>query len=358
MRSHPRPGTGELGGRALLEHARPHEVLGVDLGSVQMHPGRTVRDHLALVGHGVPGASDRIADLAAALGIDHYADRRPNALSTGMRRAVALVAALACDPAVLLLDEPMNGLEIEKARIVRTLLREHAERGGTVLLSSHILAGAELLADRVVLIEGGGVRADTTLDEFVLSRGGGGVQVVVDDPHELLLELGRRGILARLEGESVVADTADTRVVSEAASAIGVLVLQLGRRRASLEDAVLEPGGSAGQEASRCSRRAGQEQVRRRWRCRDERRGLRVVLGADDPLGADRHPPRGDPQRARGGRPRAAHEGGGQHRDDVDRLPGPCGPAQHRAARGRPHGRGHDRRLGHLARARRRADPA
>ena len=244
----PGPGRVELGGRALLEHARPHEVLGVDLGSVQMHPGRTVRDHLALVGHGVPGASDRIADLAAALGIDHYADRRPNALSTGMRRAVALVAALACDPAVLLLDEPMNGLEIEKARIVRTLLREHAERGGTVLLSSHILASAELLADRVVLIEGGGVRADTTLDEFVLSRGGGGVQVVVDDPHELLLELGRRGILARLEGESVVADTADTRVVSEAASAIGVLVLQLGRRRASLEDAVLEPGGSAGQE--------------------------------------------------------------------------------------------------------------
>lgn len=237
----PGPGHVTFGSRPLLEHARPHEVLGVDLGSVQMHPGRSVRDHLRLVGHGVPGAAERVAGLAGLLGIDAYADRRPDALSTGMRRAVALVAALACDPAVLLLDEPLNGLEVEKARIVRGVIREHARLGGTVLLSSHILAGAELLADRLVLLEDGRVGADATVEEFVSSRSVGGVEVEADDLDSLLAALERRGVPARREGDALLVDCEDPRTVASVASEIGVLVLRLGRRRPTLEDALLGP---------------------------------------------------------------------------------------------------------------------
>lgn len=252
------PGTGQVlyGDRLLLDHRRPHEVLGVDLGNVQMHPGRTVADHLALVAHGVPGARARIRSLVATLEIEQYADRRPHALSTGTRRAVALIAALACDPAVLLLDEPMNGLEVERARVVRNLVKDHARRGGTVLLSSHILAGAELLADRLVLIEEGRVAASTTVEDFIDSRGGGGVEVVVDDPSTLARELSLLGLESSIHHDRLLVETEDIRAVASAARSSGVLVLALGRRRASLEDAVLGPVGPTDASVSGIEERA------------------------------------------------------------------------------------------------------
>jgi ABC-2 type transport system ATP-binding protein len=137
-------------GRAVV-----HGTLGVHIEACGAHPGRTARSHLRSLAAlaGVPRR--RVEEVLALVELQDAADRRAGGFSLGMRQRLGLASALLGDPDVLILDEPLNGLDPRGIRWVRELLRARAAAGGTVLISSHLLAEAEQTVDEVLVLHGG-----------------------------------------------------------------------------------------------------------------------------------------------------------------------------------------------------------
>jgi ABC-2 type transport system ATP-binding protein len=133
----------------------PARTVGVVLEPNAFHPGRSGRNHLRILADGAGIAPARVDAMLEAVSLAHAAERRVGAYSLGMRQRLGIAAALLGDPPVLILDEPGNGLDPQGIRWLRDLLRERAAAGGTVFVSSHLLAEVEHLADEVVVLRRG-----------------------------------------------------------------------------------------------------------------------------------------------------------------------------------------------------------
>ena len=160
-------GQATVGGRPFAEHDRPVELVGALLTPDAAHPRRTARGHLRVVAasNGLPRDSvQRALELA---GIVPIADVVVGKMSLGMRQRLGLATALIGDPAVVILDEPHNGLDAAAIRWLRLVLRALADAGRTVLLSSHLMSEMELICDDVVVICEGQIRVATTLRDFL-----------------------------------------------------------------------------------------------------------------------------------------------------------------------------------------------
>jgi len=145
-----------IGGVSYGELADPARTVGAILEPNAFHPGRTGRNHLRIVADAAGIAHDRVDDMLEAVGLGaRGGDRRVGAYSLGMRQRLSLAGALLGDPPVMVLDEPANGLDPQGIRTLRNLLRARAAEGDTVLVSSHLLAEIEQLADDVVIIDEG-----------------------------------------------------------------------------------------------------------------------------------------------------------------------------------------------------------
>jgi ABC-2 type transport system ATP-binding protein len=156
-----------IGGRPFREHRRPIEVVGALLTPDSAHPRRTARGHLTVVAtsNGLPRTSvQRVLDL---VGLGDLADLPVGQMSLGMKQRLGLATALIGDPAVVILDEPHNGLDAAAIRWLRMALRQLAQAGRTVLVSSHLMPEVELVGDDIVVIDGGRIRAATTLAGFI-----------------------------------------------------------------------------------------------------------------------------------------------------------------------------------------------
>jgi ABC-2 type transport system ATP-binding protein len=156
-----------IGGRPFHEHRRPLQVVGALLTPDAAHPRRTARGHLTVVAasNGLPRASVQWAlELA---GIAPIAAMQVGQMSLGMRQRLGLATALMGDPAVVILDEPHNGLDAAAIRWLRVVLRALADSGRTVLLSSHLMSEIELIGDDVVVINDGRILVASTLAEFM-----------------------------------------------------------------------------------------------------------------------------------------------------------------------------------------------
>jgi len=167
-------GTATFAGRRYRELAHPSAHVGALLEHAGFHPGRSGRNHLrvlAAAGDHAPGRVDEVLD---EVGLTGAAERRVKGYSMGMRQRLAIAAALLGDPAVLILDEPTNGLDPPGIRWVRDLLRRHAAAGRAVLISSHLLAEVAQIVDDVVVIAGGELRASGPLAAVL----GGGDEAV------------------------------------------------------------------------------------------------------------------------------------------------------------------------------------
>ncbi|NQX11064.1 ATP-binding cassette domain-containing protein [Microbacteriaceae bacterium VKM Ac-2855] len=149
-----RPDSGEarIGGRRFGELRDPARVVGVHLDGLGFENGITGRRHLAIVCRAVGVPRDRIDELLHRVGLDDAGRNRVRGYSTGMRQRLGLATALAGDPEILVLDEPANGLDPEGIRWLRRLIRDEADRGRTVLVSSHQLAELEHTVDEVVVM--------------------------------------------------------------------------------------------------------------------------------------------------------------------------------------------------------------
>jgi len=165
--SRPDAGVAAIGGRPYAELPNPGRLVGVCLDASAQHPGRTGAETLRLAARllGMPrSAAD---DMLERVGLGSVGGRRVGAYSLGMRQRLGIGTALLGDPVVLILDEPANGMDPEGIRWMRRLLRDFAGAGGTVLLSSHLLAEVQATVDRLVVISHGRVVAESSLEALL-----------------------------------------------------------------------------------------------------------------------------------------------------------------------------------------------
>jgi ABC-2 type transport system ATP-binding protein len=162
----PTSGTALVGGRRYADLPAPRRTVGAVLEATGFHPGRRGRDHLRILAHvsGLPRA--RVDEVLDQVELTAAADRRVGGYSLGMRQRLGLAAALLGDPAVLVLDEPANGLDPAGMVWLRALLRGLAAEGRTILISSHVLAEVAQTVDRVVIVHEGRLRFAGTLTEL------------------------------------------------------------------------------------------------------------------------------------------------------------------------------------------------
>jgi ABC-2 type transport system ATP-binding protein len=163
----PDEGTALIGGRPYRSLRDPLRRVGALLDGGGPHPGRRARDHLLWLARSNRLPRGRIDEVLGLVGLTAVARRRVGGFSLGMRQRLGIAAALLGDPPVLLLDEPVNGLDPEGVHWLRGLLRGLAAEGRTVLVSSHLLAELAGTADRLLVLGRGRLLADAAVDEFV-----------------------------------------------------------------------------------------------------------------------------------------------------------------------------------------------
>jgi len=182
----PTAGTATIGGQRYADLREPLRAVGAVLEASSAHKGRTGRNHLRVIAASAGLPTSRVDEVLELVGLTPAAKRKFKGYSLGMRQRLGIAAALLGDPRVLVLDEPANGLDPEGIRWMRGLLRDFADRGGTVLLSSHLLLEVEAVADRLLIIGNGRIVADGSREELL---SGAGVLVRATDAEELAAAL-------------------------------------------------------------------------------------------------------------------------------------------------------------------------
>ncbi|MCW2919821.1 MAG: transporter related protein [Actinomycetia bacterium] len=204
----------------------PGRRVGVLLDAGAQHAGRTGRETLALSAEVLGIDRARVPAMLEAVGLEPAAARRRvGGYSLGMRQRLGIAQALLGEPSVLILDEPANGLDPEGIFWMRELLRDFADRGGTVLLSSHLLHEVEEVADRFVVIAKGRIVAQGTKAELLAAPSG--VRVRGLDPAALSTALLDAGLAAQAEDDGAFLVDAGAEVVGRAAATAGAVLLEL-----------------------------------------------------------------------------------------------------------------------------------
>ncbi|MFJ3965563.1 ABC transporter ATP-binding protein [Streptomyces sp. NPDC090036] len=181
----PTAGRALIDGKPYASMRHPLREVGALLDAKALHPGRSARSHLIAQArsNGIPVR--RVDEVLETVGLAKVARRRAGAFSLGMYQRLGVAGALLGDPKVLILDEPVNGLDPEGVRWVRELVRAQAAQGRTVFLSSHLMSEMQLTADRLVVIGKGRLLADTPMMELLAASASASVRVRTADPEGL-----------------------------------------------------------------------------------------------------------------------------------------------------------------------------
>ena len=236
----PTAGRATVMGRLYRELADPAREVGAVLEASSFHPGRSGRSHLQVVAAAAGIPFSRVEEALGLVQMTADAGRRVGGYSLGMRQRLSLAAALLGDPKVLVLDEPANGLDPQGMRWLRELLRTLAAEGRTILISSHVLAEVEQVADEVVIIHRGRfVEHATTAELF--ARAGGGIRVRSPQADKLKIALDGAGLaVTSAEGDLLVVGDGTTERIGELAAANGIVLHELAAEKSTLEEAFLE----------------------------------------------------------------------------------------------------------------------
>jgi ABC-2 type transport system ATP-binding protein len=238
----PTAGTATVLGRPYRELAHPMRRVGALIDPRARHPRRTARAHLLALAqsNGLPGS--RVDDVIDMVGLESVAFERVGGFSLGMGQRLGIAAALLGDPDVLLFDEPVNGLDPEGIRWVRELLRDLADEGRTVLVSSHLMSEMEDTADHLVVLGRGRLLADVPIADLLGAHAS--VRVRTPHPAQLAAALQRAGAGVEREPDGALRVTGlEPAQVGDIAFAAAVRVHELTRLTASLEAAYLELTG-------------------------------------------------------------------------------------------------------------------
>jgi ABC-2 type transport system ATP-binding protein len=236
----PTAGSATVLGRRYAELDDPVRSVGAVLEASGFHPARSGRNHLRTLATAAGVASARVEELLQLVDLTGAARRRVGGYSLGMRQRLSLAGALLGDPQVLILDEPANGLDPQGIRWLRDLLRGFAAEGRTVLVSSHVLAEMQQLADDAVIIARGRIVAQAGVGD-VVGRAGGAVRVRSPQRERLVEALRRGGFQATLlDDNGLSVRNASPAQVGDIASTEGVALHELVAEEATLEEVFLE----------------------------------------------------------------------------------------------------------------------
>ncbi|WP_413451874.1 ATP-binding cassette domain-containing protein [Georgenia phoenicis] len=237
----PTSGSATVNGQRYAQLRAPLQEVGTMLDGRNAHPGRTALGHLTGLArtHGIGRA--RVDQVIGLAGLESVARRRVGTFSLGMGQRLGIAAALLGDPATLILDEPVNGLDPDGVLWIRHLLRALAAEGRTVLLSSHLMSELAETASRVVVIGQGRLLADEDIDTLVAATARAGVvRVRATDASALAHALERRGASVTLEeGRVLEVAGSDAGAVGALAAGLGITLLELSTVSGTLEDAYL-----------------------------------------------------------------------------------------------------------------------
>ena len=235
----PTAGGARIGGVAYARLTEPVRTVGAVLEASSFHPSRTGRDHLRVVARAARIPTARVDEMLEQVGLAGDATRRVGGYSLGMRQRLGLATALLGDPAVLVLDEPTNGLDPAGVRWLRDLIHTLSRDGRTILVSSHLLAEVAQTVDHVVIIDRGRLVTAAPLAELATSAQPG-VVVRTPDTARLRAALTAAGIAVNDNGpDRIVALGASPEAVGRAVAAAGVVVYEMSLVGGSLEDAFL-----------------------------------------------------------------------------------------------------------------------
>lgn len=232
-------GTTKIGGHAYRDIPNPGLHVGVLLDASAQHAGRTGREVLTLSARTMGLPSTRVEEMLELVSLSaKESRRRVRNYSLGMRQRLGIANALLGDPSILILDEPANGLDPAGIHWMRGLLRGYAARGGTVLLSSHLLHEVELIADEMILIGQGRIVAQGTKAELLRTTG---TIVRALEPPTLQEALRRAGIDSSVSGDGAMRVDVEPVEVGKVAAAAGVALVELrSADGAGLEDLFLQ----------------------------------------------------------------------------------------------------------------------
>jgi ABC-2 type transport system ATP-binding protein len=235
----PTSGRATISGRHFADLRNPGLEVGVLLDASAQHAGRTGREILTIAQRTMRLPARRVDEMLDVVSLTPTeASRRVRNYSLGMRQRLGIATALMGDPEVLILDEPANGLDPAGIRWMRDLLRTYADRGGTVLLSSHLLHEIEVIADDLVVIGNGRIVSQGTKTDLLAAAG---TVVRTSDRSELARALARSGITSVPFADGALRADADLELVGRIAFAAGLAVLELRPADgAGLEDIFLE----------------------------------------------------------------------------------------------------------------------
>ena len=223
--TNPNAGTASVLGTSYRSLPNPGREIGVLLDASAQHSGRTGREALTLTAQVLGADRRRVDELIEYVGLSgKAAKKRVGTYSLGMRQRLGIAQALVGDPRVLILDEPANGLDPEGIAWMRRLLRDFADRAGTVLLSSHLLREVEAVADQLVVIGNGKIVAQGSKQELLAATG---VVVRGLDPAALHEALADAGLTATPGSDGALLVEAEAEAVGRAAAAAGVVLLEL-----------------------------------------------------------------------------------------------------------------------------------
>jgi ABC-2 type transport system ATP-binding protein len=239
----PTSGRALIDGRAYAELRHPLHEVGALLDAKATHPGRKARAHLVAMArsNGIPVS--RVDEVLERVGLTSVANKRTGQYSLGMGQRLGIAGALLGDPQVLMLDEPVNGLDPDGVRWVRHLMRSLAAEGRTVFVSSHLMSEMQQTADQLVVIGRGRLIADAPVDEVIAGSSLTATVVRVPDRAErnrLRDRLVEEGASVESAGEELVVSGLSTARTGDLAHAAGVRLHELRTREASLEQAYMQ----------------------------------------------------------------------------------------------------------------------
>ena len=255
---HPTGGSVTVNGREFPRSASPMREVGALLDAKAVHGGRSAYHHLLCLAqtNGLPRR--RVGEVLELVGLTEVAGKRSKGFSLGMGQRLGIAAALLGDPAILMFDEPVNGLDPEGIMWIRTLMKQLAGEGRTVFVSSHLMSEMENTADHLIVIGRGRLIADCSVAEFIERNSVQAVRVRTPHPDALVAAIRRAGGRVAAAGEAIVIHGLAAPTVGDLAYENGVRLHELAVAQASLEEAYMEQtaasvefraGGLAGEQA-------------------------------------------------------------------------------------------------------------
>ncbi|MBB3676377.1 ABC-2 type transport system ATP-binding protein [Modestobacter versicolor] len=235
----PTAGTVTINGRSYADSAAPLRTVGALLEARALHPGRSARNHLRWLAasNGIPVR--RVDEVLDLVGLTDVADQRVGRFSLGMGQRLGIAVALLGDPPVVVLDEPVNGLDPEGIRWVRTLARELASQGRTVLVSSHLMSEMALTADHLIVVGRGRMLADCSMAQFIADHAASYVRVRAPRTAEVEALLRSRGLDVDRQGSELRVQGLDSAGIGDLLGGAGLHLHELSLVRSSLEDAFM-----------------------------------------------------------------------------------------------------------------------